>query len=655
MIKQTFEIKVALLGHVSVGKSTVLNALLQDKFSEVSMRRTTAGVNFFRISAANKVAKKTNSSSQSADPIAKMIRGRSGSTTNNAVPNEVEYSSAGDPRSAASTFTEIKSDNDTLRAIHGVQTKTFDIELDTHLCDMRPGTTLVVVDIPGVNEAGSSKKYLDYVNEQWHTFDCVVVIMDAIQGVNSEEHIALLRLVQASTTTKRNMPIIVLCNKVDDPDDNELRLLVDEVRCKVEQIFMVDCRTAALHSAIQRSCMTTAPNEAKLTTNTPSLFPAFVPISAGNAFVYRCARRLGLDDFKKLDKELINKIGQFEVGPRKWKSLTQQQKYVTAYGAVSDESEYKERLAATNFDKFLKVLGVAVGGATTQSQLIGQQLDIAMKKLDSNGNILQQLRLIMDQSKTLGQLNTVLLSETFFDLYRKQQAVAFATYEMSMDLHGLHYAMDQLVYFCEDFNMTLHCNPDGSYNPNWKVGYAQAVQCMKELIVHQCHVIAVNLHLYHDFSKWNEMMAKRHVIGPTWETMSPHDWHTMIGSILLLSHSKYFIENFGRQKIILDHLQLKLSPWFFENGLALEKQGTSGHPHYYGNGSMSVIHQHFHEALCGTYGVDQVFIHSNSKKYACTVQVHVPECLDDPKHWGHLSWKFCEFLCCHERSHIVKD
>jgi GTPase SAR1 family protein len=49
MKTHTFEIKVALLGHVSAGKSTVLNAMLRDKFSEVSMRRTTAGVNFFRL------------------------------------------------------------------------------------------------------------------------------------------------------------------------------------------------------------------------------------------------------------------------------------------------------------------------------------------------------------------------------------------------------------------------------------------------------------------------------------------------------------------------------------------------------------------------------------------------------------------------------
>jgi GTPase SAR1 family protein len=44
-----FEIRVALVGYVSVGKTTVLNAIFRDKFSEVAQKRTTAGINFFRI------------------------------------------------------------------------------------------------------------------------------------------------------------------------------------------------------------------------------------------------------------------------------------------------------------------------------------------------------------------------------------------------------------------------------------------------------------------------------------------------------------------------------------------------------------------------------------------------------------------------------
>jgi len=75
--------------------------------------------------------------------------------------HEIEYSDADDPRSAVSTYAEIKQDNVTLRDHDEVRTKTFDIELDKHLFEMRPDTklvfSLVFVGIPGINEAGSSK------------------------------------------------------------------------------------------------------------------------------------------------------------------------------------------------------------------------------------------------------------------------------------------------------------------------------------------------------------------------------------------------------------------------------------------------------------------------------------------------------------------
>ena len=45
------EIRVAVIGHAAVGKSTAVNALLRSRFSEVARRRTTAGVNYLRVSS----------------------------------------------------------------------------------------------------------------------------------------------------------------------------------------------------------------------------------------------------------------------------------------------------------------------------------------------------------------------------------------------------------------------------------------------------------------------------------------------------------------------------------------------------------------------------------------------------------------------------
>ena len=189
MKTQTFEIKVALLGYVSAGKTTVLNALLQGKFSEVSMRRTTAGVNFFRVYAP------TKSSTLEPDNL----------------------------RTAEHTLHEITNDNARLRQAKEIQESTFDIAIDEPLCEMHKDTKLVLVDIPGLNEAGSKDMYRDYVNSKWDTFDCVIVVMDVVQGVNTEEQVQLLELVKKNLMNNKNLPVIVLCNKVDDPESIDKR------------------------------------------------------------------------------------------------------------------------------------------------------------------------------------------------------------------------------------------------------------------------------------------------------------------------------------------------------------------------------------------------------------------------------------------------
>ena len=216
MTDPVFEIKIALLGYVSVGKTTVLNAILRERFSEVSMRRTTAGVSQFRLNHKN--------------------------------GNEESWTMEPDdpPRDAKSTLKEISEDNQTLRELDTVAEKIFDIQLDEPLCEMRPDTKLTLVDIPGINEAGASSKYKDFVMANWYTFDCIVVVMDARQGVNSKEQLELLRMVEKNRQNIKDIPVIILCNKVDDPEDQEQLTLVQEARSAVEDIFKVGDREAAL-------------------------------------------------------------------------------------------------------------------------------------------------------------------------------------------------------------------------------------------------------------------------------------------------------------------------------------------------------------------------------------------------------------------------
>jgi GTPase Era involved in 16S rRNA processing len=257
-----------VLGNVSAGKSTVLNALLREKYSEVSMKRTTAGINYFRIFPKTQAGTSADSSGWT--------------------------SVADNPRTADSTLKEITEDNAALRTRSSVQEKTFNIEVDKELVKMRKDTKLVLVDVPGINEAASSKKYKDYVASTWDSLDCVICVMDGRQGVNTEEALDLLKFVKTNLKEKKNLPVVILCNKVDDPDDDETAELVSEARAEVEKLFGVSDRKKALRTLLNSEL-------------SPSLVPVFLPISAVNAFIHQSGSHMTLQQFQKLDKYLIEK------------------------------------------------------------------------------------------------------------------------------------------------------------------------------------------------------------------------------------------------------------------------------------------------------------------------------------------------------------
>ena len=279
------DIKVALLGNVSTGKTMTMNALFGNKYGEVSMKRTTAAVNYFKIST----------SPESTDPS-----GTAGSW----------HPETDEPRNPESIQKEISEDNRRLRedtsSTH-VQEKWFDIQLDEQLCEMRIDTRLVIVDIPGINEAGACSKYKEYVDEKWHTFDCVVLVMDGKQGVNTEDQVLLLNLVKSNKERIKNVPVIILFNKVDDPEDQEQAELIQEAYQEIEALF---CSKRRLHHNKmslteskrrlhhKKGSLTETKKDETMTAESPIICnDENAPVRYGieNVSLFYCGRHLGRD------------------------------------------------------------------------------------------------------------------------------------------------------------------------------------------------------------------------------------------------------------------------------------------------------------------------------------------------------------------------
>jgi GTPase SAR1 family protein len=640
MKTQTFEIRVALLGYVSAGKSTVLNALLQGKYSQTGMHRTTAGVNCFPL--YNKEAKSAKSSSPATD--------------------EREWSPVPDTvHTSEQALLQISEDNEKLRSIGTVQESTFSIELAEPICEMRSDTTLVLVDIPGLNEAGSKDMYLDYVNTKWDTFDCAVVVMDVFQGVNTKEQVKLLEVVTKNVNELKEIPVIVLCNKVDDPDNKEVMKFVQEVSEKVDAFFQ-DAGDSS-HGV------------------------TFIPMSAENAFVYRMAARQSLQDFKSLDESLIDRIGCDEVGKTRWRNLSKEERYRVAYEAVSNKANYEGNLKATNFHSFLEAMDHYLG-EPVQLAIIHKQLDVCMKSHDFDRIIAHELGKAHDMCKRL-DMPPLKYAQHFWGIYDNCSAVRFQAYSSDMDLNGLHEAMLQLIEYAKflesaaDRGSELEKALDAmtsliSKQVRWIVQHSDCqvwLNRVRNLLLYDWNGASwyiidpsnqYQYHHQHQFKNgksyppgdnehhwkrkstddgWENVYTGAVIDGEnkphrgklTWASLSPLDFCTMSQSILLNSCSASFCFYVGPEKRLLEKI-------VSDFGSLLHRLESKYDTHFGACTRPANAKAILCEWTEGKFNDQDEFEPECPAKYECVAQIAMPKRLSDLKHWGHLAWMFCTFM-----------
>jgi GTPase SAR1 family protein len=525
-----FEIRIAVLGYVSAGKTTVINALLRDKYGQVGMKRTTAGVNYFRLhyhptdeknlpnkgggDTKGKKAKIGSGCSNKADALTKDIIGSNGESGSVWMAEELDEECV----PASDTLKEISKDNVKLRESSFVNVKTFDIAITESLCEVRPDTRLVLVDIPGINEAGADGKYRAYVREHWDTFDCVLVVMDGRHGANTEEQVKLLEFVRNNNREKKDIPTIIVCNKVDDPEDQEQAELVKETKEEVDTIFSVD-------------------NPKK---NPSWLRPIFVPTSAEFAYIYRTAALMSFEQFRKFDKDLIERLGRKEIG-WKFSKLSPNEKFRLTYQAVTEMELFDDRIQATNFDVVLKAIKDSVGGPATQLQLIQYQIDVSLRGLSHNASFVEKIRGVFHKRRALGQPTDDLPSH-FWQTYQKAEEAAFRSFaESPAGVKSLEKPLKELVEYC-DFAQTLGLE-------------AECVKCtarFKTFVVRQIGLMLSKEEIA--TAEW----ATRGATAPVkWGSLHPIDWVRACQSVLLLSNSKTFCDQFGREIMLLDDAKHK--------------------------------------------------------------------------------------------------
>jgi GTPase SAR1 family protein len=239
--EKAFEIKVAFIGLKNSGKSTLINALLKDKYAPVGIGGATTSVNSFRI--FTKENPPDEAETQNDDAVSMLsfnsitsVEENSGSVWT-VVPENLRTAAEIQNMISAAEIANIISEHRISHPTsHEIQELTFDVELPEGLCEMRADTNLTLIDIPGIGNIDSECKSLSYLVRKSHTFDCVVFVFDALQPIKKQA--SLLNFVKTILTAQISVvPVIVVFNKVDDGNNPDIATIELEALRLSQQEF----------------------------------------------------------------------------------------------------------------------------------------------------------------------------------------------------------------------------------------------------------------------------------------------------------------------------------------------------------------------------------------------------------------------------------
>jgi hypothetical protein len=405
----------------------------------------------------------------------------------------------------------------------------------------------------------------------------------------------------------------------------------------------------------------------------------FVTVCAKDAFIYRASSGLSLEKFRSLDLEWIEKIGIDEVSRSKWRQLSPRDKYNVAYKAICNETVFEESLGNTKFPTFLTAVKEAVGGTEVQLKLIQKQLAVALLAVRTfDETTVATISKIKCISEHLGIPTDMTFNDRFWATYERYLMEAIETYKLNTDHKVFHVAMSQLIAYNNELGQSVSTERERrkvldemislvrlqltellKYAESWQERYLNNIDMIDSFaffdelesawyrIHDRAHCDSTPIDQpFGDFghywkrvgieswkNKYTEEVKNSKcnpvTLKEDWFDLSMRDFEIAFASILLASSSKAFCLHFGREKMRMDSLMRKFD--------ALQEMYSLSCPD-------AARFRCMFRSLAGSYDDDGEFSPINTDKYEIFVHLKLPKQISDPEHWGHLVWKFCEFM-----------
>jgi len=306
-------INIAIVGCISSGKSTLLNAIFVEQYSNMRIKRDTM---------VPQVYKETDDKSlfKSKADILKL---------NSSINKKYQIDSE-------TVFTK----EDCKEIIHH-------IPKNNNFINMPDNIYINYYDIPGLNDCSTKDIYYEWFDENFYKFDIIIYIVDINSAMNTSDERDILNKVKDNIMKMkqdqgRSIKLIVLVNKCDDlyviNDVNDLSYKKTNFTCRDNYFTLDDDELDEMYKQII-SVFNTSLKDTDIKYE-------IIPISAIDIFVYRHLQNKPDID---LDVKLLKKFGENEFGKRKWKKMNNDEKKKKIYEHFNDEDNYIDALKNTGY------------------------------------------------------------------------------------------------------------------------------------------------------------------------------------------------------------------------------------------------------------------------------------------------------------------
>ena len=321
-------INFGIIGCVSSGKSTLLNSLFCDTYSDMKIKRTTMIPQVYQC----------DPKIQKSKTYAKEIR-KQNEEINKKIIEQTE--------------------NKTALTIQDCYEIVYKVPPINNFIKLPPNINVAIFDIPGLNDSQTKNTYFEYLNQNFYKFDYILFVIDIQSALNTSDEMDILHLIKNNILDikkkyNKDIKLLVICNKCDNMELNKNGILeMDEP--ELEEMYV--------------QIITTLKNELSI------INYDIIKYSAEDTYVYRL-----LDEGHSLDQKYIDRLGINELGKIKWKELKANSSINELGKILKDLINGKERLKNTGYSDLIDNINKGIDTSTILLNKVNIIEDIILKK-----------------------------------------------------------------------------------------------------------------------------------------------------------------------------------------------------------------------------------------------------------------------------------